>query len=79
MKYLIIGLMVALVVGCSDDSGVRHIKLDDYKCTIAQLEAVEREYEICSRSSYFSSHCFAQAKKTQCDKVMVSAELNNRG
>lgn len=70
MRYsLIVGFILLLVAGCDTSDKGRDISLDDYKCTIEQLDAVDREYEICNRSSYLSSNCFAQAKKTHCVKV----------
>ena len=70
VSILIALLSVFAISGCDGDREA-DIKLTDYKCTMEQLKLVDIEYEICDRSSYMSSHCFATAKKTYCDRVDV--------
>lgn len=41
----------------------------NYRCTSSQLMLVEKEFEICGKSGYFSSACFLFAKKSQCEYI----------
>jgi hypothetical protein len=66
MRKIILLLVVLLISGCEEPKTNR-IKLEDYICTAEQLKRVRYETEICMETSYISSHCFAAAKKSQCD------------
>lgn len=62
-------VLVLLITGCDVFKPVEQIRLEDYKCSDKQLEAVTREYKLCKSSDYGSGYCFAQAKVTHCDKL----------
>lgn len=42
--------------------------LPEYSCTKEQLELVQIEFAICSKSNFYSSYCFKQAKISICTK-----------
>ena len=69
MKLLAILIACLFIIGCEGNK----IDLTDYKCNAEQLKLVNIEYDICKESSYITSHCFAQAKKTQCSKVDIES------
>ena len=72
MEILINFLLLMIIVSCDQiniDANIYENKLGDYKCTQEQLNLVNKEVTICNRTTIFSSVCFAQAKKTQCDKI----------
>ena len=69
--FSVIGCLV-LVSGCEALNKLEPGKkkpedvLGNYQCTKDQLELVKTEFLICNESDYYSSHCFLQAKKSQC-------------
>lgn len=65
MKYLIIIVLLA-TVGCEQ---VQEDHPEDWRCTAEELILVEKEFSICTQSSYFSSYCFLQAKKSICTEI----------
>ncbi len=70
MKYLIF----ILLLGCNievDKAGQERAKCrpESYSCSASQLNIVATEYKICDDSSYTSSYCFCQAKKSICKKI----------
>lgn len=71
LKRTTSGLVFLIVLlclqGCKRED--RLDRLEDFTCTAEQLDMVKKEFEICKESSYLSSYCFLQAKKTQCDLV----------
>ena len=56
------------IVGCDGIQSAAS-DLDEWTCTEEQLKLVRVEFEICDASSFFSSYCFEQAKKSICDKI----------
>jgi hypothetical protein len=63
MKLFLIIMMIFLF-GCNETDSDRDIEY--YRCNEEQLNLIKLEMEICSQTSYFSSYCFLQAKKTHC-------------
>ena len=63
MRYIFLLIMVILI-GCDGND-----KFYNYTCTKEQLDLVEREFDICKRTSFVSSYCFEIAKKSQCTKI----------
>jgi len=39
------------------------------KCSPEQLKAVDEYFEICNKSSYYSSHCMDRAVVIMCDSI----------
>ena len=62
MKYLIILMLLA---GCTQ---ANDYQLMQYQCSPAQLIMVEYEFTTCNKSTFSSAFCFAQAKRTHCNK-----------
>ena len=71
MKNLLLLLAVFMcLVGCeSNNTNVSSMDLLNYRCSEEQVKLVKMEVAACSETSYFSSFCFEQAKKSQCDKI----------
>jgi hypothetical protein len=61
-------IVLLCLQGCKREDGV-----EDFTCTAEQLDLVKKEFEICRESSYLTSYCFLQAKKTQCDLITKEA------
>jgi len=45
------------------------MKLENFQCTLEQLDIVKKEYDICVQSNYFSEDCFRIAKKSACTYI----------
>lgn len=77
LKRSVLGLSFFIVLlclqGCGENTGGRS-QVENYRCTSEQLDLVKKEFEICIESSYLTSYCFLQAKKTQCDKILKPKE-----
>ncbi len=68
-KLLVVVLLVGLY-GCDDFVNTDWtIESMNYRCDDLQLEAVAREIELCSTTSFKTSFCFASAKISICDKI----------
>lgn len=68
MHKVIVLCSSLLLIGCQIEQ-VERDSIKNYTCTDEQLTMVERDFEICNRSSYMSSHCFLSAKKAYCVKT----------
>lgn len=68
-------IFILLLTGCDEKSIGREARvLNDYRCTDKQLDLVDKEFEICTKSSYLDSYCFSSAKKSHCDKIEAPKE-----
>lgn len=63
-------LTALLLMGCE----IQHSRepVLDYRCSEKQLDVVKKEVAICNETSFYTSFCFTQAKKTICDKIEVT-------
>jgi uncharacterized lipoprotein YehR (DUF1307 family) len=67
LKTIIALCVIMVLFGCNDPQRQDPKDLpENYSCTKAELELVQKDFTICEQSSYFSDYCFLQAKKSQC-------------
>jgi hypothetical protein len=74
MTKLIFILSIIIICGCEEQ---RLDTPENYSCTSEELELVKKEFEICDQSSYMSSYCFLQAKKTICSPLNKKEKEND--
>lgn len=65
-------MILMSLISCNEQT--QQINLSEYRCNKDQLDLVNREVIICNATSYYSSHCFASAKKSICDKITKENE-----
>ena len=81
--FLVIFLMIT--TGCNIDTAAGKARSEpkwknavkSYRCNPEQLEAVEKEYDLCVQTNYFGTYCYATAKMTLCDKIEEATCLEN--
>jgi len=81
ISIIVLVIIGALIIISRHDIQPKHnIKLKpiNYVCTDQQLDLVEKETKICSRTSYFTDYCFAEAKGTICDKISDIKPIKNK-
>ena len=62
MKLIVITAVLFILSGCGDP----HFQANKRVCSEAELEMVEREMAICSKTGYYASHCYDIAKIAHC-------------
>lgn len=74
MKKLLLFVLLVFFSSCTEESKSVDCSPDNYSCTSEQMAMVEKELLICSKTSYFNSYCFCQAKKTICRNMFDSSK-----
>lgn len=74
MKLIIYLSMAISLAGCIDKEPTYSDSPENYRCTDAELDTVQKEFLVCDQSGYFSSYCFLQAKKTICSPIDAQPE-----
>ena len=65
MKVLIT-VFIIFLSGCVKESSPISVK-----CSKEQLNAVEQQFNTCTKSSYLDSFCYDQARLEQCEVKVV--------
>ena len=71
-KLRLLLIAVLLVTGCVQPKPPQN-NLANWRCTPEQIEQVDREFQVCDQSSYFSDHCYLTAKKSICTYIGVKS------
>jgi len=65
MKYLIIPLILILA-GCSEHPQTKKINILDYQCDADVLDAVDKQYNTCNKTSFPTQQCYSMAVISHC-------------
>ena len=71
MRYYLF-IIIVLISGCAEHTA----EITGYKCNDKQLDLVNKEFDICVKSSFLSTYCFEQAKTTICDKIETHSDTS---
>ena len=69
MRTCTLLIIPLLAAGCVTQDPTDN--LANWKCTPEQLNQVINEFNVCDKSSYYSSHCFLTAKQSLCTYVEI--------
>ena len=66
MNKILLLVMIILFIGCEGSITYPADKLKNWHCSTEELKVVKERTDICSGTSYYTSHCFLTAVQGTC-------------
>lgn len=66
IKKILVVVLMCFICSCAENQS----KIN-YKCNSEQLDLVEKQLIICSKTGYLDSHCYDMARIEHCEVMKI--------